>query len=125
MDVAPRVDAVQAALPEARRVDGDTDVRGIGAGPPRRAGDGTRHGPLLHAAQDLAGQGGVVVLLSDGRAADGPVPLDVPVRAVPVQAAHADAQVAAAHYVPPHCFARLSANISQDKPVCNSHHGCM
>lgn len=35
------------------------------------------------------------------------------------------AQVAAAHYVPPHCFARLSANISQDKPVCNSHHGCM
>lgn len=89
--------AVRVVAPDAVRVDGDADVAGVGAGPLRRKANGTRHGPLLTAAQDLAGEGGVVVLLSDGRATDGPVPLDLPVLAVPVRAIAPDAQVTFAH----------------------------
>jgi hypothetical protein len=34
-------------------------------------------------------------------------------------------RVGAVHYVPPGCFEKISANISQGKPICNSHSGCI
>lgn len=34
-------------------------------------------------------------------------------------------RVGAIHYVPPGCFEKMSANISQGKPICNSHTGCI
>ena len=111
------LDAVRTVLPKAQRVDGDSDVTGVGMGPLRRKTDGTRHGPLLNAARDLAGEGGVVVLLSDGRATDGPVPLDVPVVAVAVRAAAPDAQVIFAHATRLGDQVFLRATFSASAPV--------
>lgn len=97
--LAAALGAVQQALPDAQRVDGDAAVTGIGPGAPRRANMGTRHAPLLDAARALAQDGGVVVLLSDGRAPDGPVALDLPVITVPIAPGAPDGQIVTAHGV--------------------------
>ncbi len=78
----------------AARVEGDDRVRetvaaGTEAPMPGRA-PRTRLGPILRTAATLAGSSGVVVLLSDGRAADLPHDPGVPVLVVPVESPSPD-----------------------------------
>ncbi|MEZ4430959.1 MAG: BatA domain-containing protein [bacterium] len=94
-ETAATVAALEAALPEARRL--EAGPGGLRLAPPATAlgrfSGPTAHRPLLTAAAREARPGGVVVLVSDGRAPDGPVPLASPVFAVPVTAAAPDARV--------------------------------
>ncbi len=87
-ETAAAVRRLEAALGETprRRVAGDDRVRRAGApdGDPPAGGGATRHGPLLAAAAALAGEGGPIILVSDGRAADGPVPSPNPVFSLPI-----------------------------------------
>ncbi|MCB9524403.1 MAG: BatA domain-containing protein [Myxococcales bacterium] len=100
-------------------VAGGSRVTGTGRpGDPLPAPDGdTRHGPLLAAAEALAGPGGAVALLTDGRAVDGPVAATLPIFPLPVQAAGPDAWIVEAQAVRigERVFARAMA--AADRPV--------
>ncbi len=78
----------------AARVEGDDRVREtVGAGteaPESGRATRTRLGPILRTAATLAGSTGVVVLLTDGRAADLPHDPGVPVVVVPVESSSPD-----------------------------------
>lgn len=80
-------------------------------------GGPTAHRPLLAAAAREAGEGGAIVLLSDGRAPDGPAAVGPPVFAVPVRAERPDARVvdARALRLGDRVFAR--ATLATDQPV--------
>ena len=93
---AAAVQAVEAAIGEpVVRVEAGADgLRTVPGGAALgRFGGETAHRPLLTLAAREAGAGGVVVLVSDGRAPDGPVPVEVPVFALPVVADAPDARV--------------------------------
>jgi len=70
------------------RVEGDFALRRVSAPgePLGEPGGGTAHAPLLASAAELAGKGGVVLLLSDGRAPDGPIASPVPIFTFPIDA---------------------------------------
>jgi Mg-chelatase subunit ChlD len=121
-ETAAALARLEAALGAARfaRVEGDTVVRrGGDLVDPPAWGDAaeTRHGPLLHAAAELAGPGGVVVLLSDGRAADGPVPVPRPVFALPAVAAGPDGALRSARALRLGGALFVRARLSVDRPA--------
>ncbi len=90
------VEAVQAALRgvPTRQIQGADSVRATEGALSAPSGS-TRHAPLVEAAATL-GDGGPVVLVSDGRAQDGPVAASVPVFTLPVAASGPDAWVISA-----------------------------
>lgn len=102
------------------RVEGDAAVRrtGAAAAPVIDGGD-TRHGPLLGAAAELAGPGGAVVLVSDGRAPDGPVAAPVPIFPLAVEAGAPDARIvdAAALRLGGQVFVRAVVAADRDTPA--------
>jgi Mg-chelatase subunit ChlD len=89
-----RLEAALGGVP-LRRVVGDDRVRSAGppGGEPAFTGGATRHGPLLEAASALAGEGGAIVLVTDGRAPDGPAPASRPVFVLPVSRPGIDAGI--------------------------------
>lgn len=121
VELAASVDVVLRQLPkDLQQIEGAQGVERVHAGgPPQGAGGDTRHQPLLTAAAGLAGPGGVVVLVSDGRALDGPVALEVPVVAVAVAAAHADGRVVSARALRlgPQIFVRASVAADRATPA--------
>ncbi|MBV71248.1 MAG: hypothetical protein CMH52_07850 [Myxococcales bacterium] len=80
------------------RVDGsdsvDQVVRANAPFPEFRGG--TKHAPLLSTAAELAGPDGVIVLLSDGQATDGPVPVKNRVFTLAANSNRPDARIASA-----------------------------
>ena len=62
-------------------------------------GGATRHGPLLSSAAQIAGENGAVILVSDGRAEDGPAYVDVPVFTKAVNSKSVDARIEAASVI--------------------------
>ncbi|MCB9548926.1 MAG: VWA domain-containing protein [Myxococcales bacterium] len=113
------VDALRRRLPAATtQIEGAGEVgRAHAGGPPTLGGRRTRHGPLIAAAARLAGPGGVIVLLTDGRAEDGPVASPLPVVVVPARAAAPDARVlgARALRLGPQVF--VHATLAADREV--------
>ncbi len=95
-DTAAQADAL--GVPERLRVEGDDSVRRAGARGQALDGGETRHGPLLGAAAELAGSG-AVLLFSDGRSRDGPVPATRPVYTLAPRHAGPDAVVLEARAV--------------------------
>jgi Mg-chelatase subunit ChlD len=121
------VQAVQAALRgvPTRRMIGANTVQGVGpaTGPLEARFDGTtRHGPLVSAAAVAAGPAGAVILISDGRASDGPVGSPVPVFTVGVRAEGPDARLVRAQAVQmgAQVFVRITA--VADRPAAGVVH---
>lgn len=87
-------DRLHAALGDAARwvTAGRAGVRLARPAPDAFAGP-TAHRPLLAAAAREAGEGGAVVLVTDGRAPDGPVGVEQPVFVVPIRAERPDARL--------------------------------
>ena len=118
-ETAAVVAAVRAQLPkEIKQIEGGERVERVhGGGPPGPSAGGTHHQPLLAAAAGLAGPGGVVVLVSDGRADDGPVGLAVPIVAVPVAAAGPDARIVGARALRLGGQVFVRATVAADRPT--------
>lgn len=114
--------ALQAAGQAGARVEGAGGVRQVAGAATgvEVGGDSTRHGPLLGAAARLATAAGAVVLLTDGRALDGPVPSAAPVMVVPVVGEGPDARVLSATAIALGEQVFVQALIGADRPVTAS-----
>ncbi|MGC6417282.1 MAG: VWA domain-containing protein [Bradymonadia bacterium] len=80
----------------------------------------TRHGPLLGTAAEVAGENGAVILVSDGRAEDGPAYVDVPVFTKAVSSKSVDARIESASVIDIGQNRFIHVEVSSDR-ACDGH----
>lgn len=122
-EAVARLEAALSGVPFAR-VEGDDQVRRVGAGggapaggAPAMTGGDTRASPLLAAAAELAGPGGATILVGDGRAPDGPAASPVPVFTVAVGDPAPDARLVGARAVRLGDQVFVRAEVAADRAV--------
>ncbi|MEE2758122.1 MAG: VWA domain-containing protein [Myxococcota bacterium] len=78
---------------------------------------GTKHAPILSTAAELAGSNGVIVLLSDGQASDGPIAVQNQVFTLAVNSSRPDARIRTANGIQVGGTQFIRVELMSDKTV--------